>query len=437
MKGLVGQVGLVGALALAATLVGCPDDEGGGDADAADALPGGRSFVLAARAEGYDPSAREPWVATLDALTLTGDATTERPVEALVVPLDLVGIPWDAFIGPDNAPTSLPAPWLAAVDAQVALAQAAGLPIVLALSPISPDFDTLAPLAKDGAGALVLDDAWEIYCYDPSKDSNPARYRDRFAGFAVWAVGRFQPTTVVLGQRVNRYEATCGRSAYDAILAYVEEAARRVRALASAPAVAVSVDVEDLYGYPDKPGRCQTGTPQDCLASRQALVVGAAAAIGDDGVLGLESYPARALADLDELPADWLKRVADLVPAGQPSAVLGAGLPVIRLETPSGVCTPLLEASEGDQRAFLDQVLAVADLKEMTHVVWRGLLDLAPAAVVGSCPCAGDATLCQHLSGLGASRDERRLELVRGLWTHDGTPRQAVTLWRAVLEGDR
>jgi len=424
-----------GVAALALALAACPDEGGSGDADAGDTLPGGRPFLLAARAEAYDPTARVPRLASLAALEVPGDGgATTLPIEALVVPLDLVGIPWDAFVGPDNQPTTLPAPWLAAVDAQRALAQGTGLPLVLALSPVAPDFDTLAPLAKDGAGALVLDDAWESYCYDPSKDPTPARYRDRFAGFVAWAVQRFQPTMVVLGQRMNLYEATCGRSAYDAILGYIDAAATRVRALASPPTLVVSVDVEDLYGYPKKPGRCQTGAPKDCLTGRAELATAAAAAVGQGGVLGLESYPARALADLDALPADWLRRVAELAP--QATAILGAGLPAIRLETQAGVCTPLLEANEADQRAFLDQVFAVADLEEMPLVVWRGLSDLAAAAVVGSCPCGGDATLCQHLAGLGAGKDERRLELVRGLWTRDGTPRQAATLWRAVLEGD-
>lgn len=422
-------------LVLLIGLAACGDDEKpAGDADAAgDALPQGRTFLLAARAEAYDAAAQRPWTASLASLTVPGEAGTppDRPVEAIIVPLDTIGIPWSAFTGTDNRPTELPAAWLAEVTRMQQLASEAGKEVVVALSPLSPEFDTLAPDARDESGALVLNSAWRPYCYDPSADGNPTRYRDQFAGYARWVAERFAPRAVIVAQRLNLYEATCGQSAYAALVDYAGEAARRIAAsdvLAEKPTLVASLDVEDLYGFPKKDGRCQTGTPADCLATRKALVATLEGA--GVGVIGFESYPAAAFPDAADVPSDWLSRA--LATTSRPTAITGAELPAVSMATERGVCTPLLESSEAAQRAFLDQVLAQGAARDMSLVAWRHLLDLQPAAVVTSCPCAGDFALCSHLGGLGSKRDERRLALVGGLG--DGTTeRSAFDLWRSLL----
>lgn len=429
-----------GGLALA-SLGGCPDDEKpASDADAADgdALPGGRTYLLAAKAIEYDPSAATPEHAGLASLTVpdpdAGADATQRPIEAVVIPLDLAGIPWASFTGPENAPGELPAAWLAEVTRMQQLATEAGVPVVLELSPLSSAFDTVAADARDEGGQLILNSRFKPYCYDPSGDSQPTKLRDQFAGFAVWATERFHPAMVVVGERLNLYEATCGASAYAAIKGYVAEAARRIKALDAPPQVVVSIDVDDLYGYPKMAGRCQTGTPQDCLATRKALVEDLAASVD---VVGLESYPARAMAELESLPEDWLRRAADAVASGDgKTAITGTGLPAIRLEAAQGVCVPVFEGTEVDQKRWLDQVLAVATARKMPLVVWRSLSDLAPADVTGSCPCAGDFVLCSHFEGLGAGADDTRLMLVQGLWGKDGVARQAAALWLSRLTGE-
>jgi hypothetical protein len=92
----------------------CGDDKKppADSADDADVLPQGRTFLLAARAEAYDRTALRPWTASLASLTLTADGDgaplpppAERPVDAIVQPLDTKGIPWASFSGPDNRPT--------------------------------------------------------------------------------------------------------------------------------------------------------------------------------------------------------------------------------------------------------------------------------------------------------------------------------------------
>lgn len=419
-----------------AAFAGCPEDEPkpSGDADG-EVLPNGRSFLLAARAEAYDATALRPWTASLASLTvpLAADvvAAPERPVEALVIPLDTIGIPWGAFTGPENRPTELPAAWLAEVERMEGLVAEAGLPVILAISPLSPEYDTLAPEARDASGALVLNSSWRPPCYDPSTDGNPTKYRDQFAGFARWAAERFKPQSIIVGQRLNLYEATCGATAYAAVVDFAGEAARRIAAsdvLTTKPTTIASLDVEDLYGFPKKDGRCQTGTPADCFAVRKALITTLEA--NDVGITGLESYPANAFADASQIPGNWLSLV--LAQTTKPTAIAGAELPALPLETQKGVCTPLLSSTETQQRAFLDQVLAAADAEEMSLVAWRHLLDLQPADVVASCPCAGDFALCSHLDGLGGKRDERRLMLVGGLGA-GGDERQALTVWKALL----
>ncbi|HRE90713.1 MAG TPA: hypothetical protein PK095_16425, partial [Myxococcota bacterium] len=89
-------------LALALAVAGCPDDSGdtADTTDASDTTPGGRSFLLAARAEGYDIARARPFYATLDTLTfppaaenpadpISPEPPPDRPLEALVLPVDL------------------------------------------------------------------------------------------------------------------------------------------------------------------------------------------------------------------------------------------------------------------------------------------------------------------------------------------------------------
>ena len=432
------SISVKAASIIACVALGCGEDTPRpGDAND-EVLPEGRTFLLGAWAEAYDAAALRPWTASLQTL----DATTFVPrdvappepryaAEAVVIPLDTIGIPWSAFTGPDNRPITLPAPWLAEVERMEGLAAEAGLPVVLALSPLSPEYDTLAPDARDEGGQLILNSAWRPYCYDPATDGVPTRYRDQFAGFARWAAERFSPRMVIVAQRINLYEATCGAAAYGSIVDFAGEAARRIaasEALGDKPITIASVDVEDLYGFPKKDGRCQTGTAADCLAGRKALLAQLEAM--DVMVTGLESYPANAFADLGQLPGDWLSRV--LAVATKDTAIVGAEVPAQSMSTERGVCSPLFAATEAQQRAFLDQVLSAGAARDMALVAWRHLTDLQPAAVVTSCPCAGDFALCSHLSGLGSKRDERRLRLVGGL-VGGATERQAFAVWKALL----
>lgn len=402
---------------------------GDGADTTADTTPPGRP-LLGGRAEAYDitlpaGTAPRPWVASVD--PLGGDLS-----EVIVIPLDLYGIPWTSFSGPDNQPTDLPGPWVSGVNALKAMATASGKKVVLALSPLSAAWDTLAPEAREQSGVLVLNSAWRPNCYNPATDPNVDKWRDAYAGYAVWAVKQFRPDWVVLGQRMNRYEENCGVAPYTAVLDYAAEAHRRIKELKdfTPPPTIVGVDVEDLYGYPQKPGRCVAIAPDACLEKRKGLVDGITA-----DYLGLESYPTFALEDLASLPNDWLDGVAALRP-DLGAAIIGTSLPAQSITTKRAVCSPLLDSSEALQTQWLDQVVSTAKSRAMPFAIWRSVRDLFDADVVSGCPCTGDATLCQHLDGLGPGKDDLRPYLAAGLVKVDGTERAAVSVWRQALIDD-
>lgn len=439
------------AFALTLTLLtlalgGCPEDTAE-PADTSDTTPSGRSFLLATRAESYDIARARPFVASLDSLTFPAPPPAEpadpanpvapnrpdRPIEALVLPVDLIGIPWTSFNGPDNRPGSLPAPWLAELDAMAALADSTDLPLIVAISPLADTHDTLSPLASDGSGALVLNPTWKPSCYDPSTDSNPTQHRDQFAGFAVWLAERLQPDAIILGQRLNLYEANCGASAFAALKGFVAHAHSRLQAASTVtlkPLTIATFDVEDLYGFPARAGRCVSSTPKDCLATRAALL----ADLGVDR-LGLESHPFRAFAELAAIPNDWLAAVAAAQPSpALPALVASTGVPAARLDAQRGACAPFIESSENAQRAWLDQAIAFSTAQEAPYLVWRTLIDPLPTATLTSCPCSGTVADCTHLDGLGNRKDDRRALLSSGLAASDATARQALSLWRGLLE---
>lgn len=428
------STGLSLAAVLLALTTGCGSDpdpaedtgDGNTDVDAGelpDGPPPGRSFLLGGWAESYDLTQARPWTPNLEPVA-------DELAEAVLVPLDTLGIPWESFTGPDNVPADLPGPWLAEVQAIRALAESAGKHIALRLSPLSTNFDTLAADAREDNGALALNETWKSYCYDPSSDGNPTKYRDAYAGFAAWAVQQFEPRWVVLGHRMNLYEDNCGTSPFDALVGFTVEANARVKALDAAPLTVVGVDVEDLYGLPPKAGRCVAVTPADCLAERRTLLAGI-----DADVLGLESYPAPYAADFatgDQLPADWLTAVAD-ARADMTAGVLGTSLPAQSMRSQQGVCVGWIDSSEDAQRLWLDNVLNAADTRDMSFVFWRSLVDLLEADVVATCPCSGDAATCNHLDQLGARADDVRVLVGAGLVGLDGTERPAVQQWRTTL----
>ncbi len=472
---LAGAPRVVFATALAALVLagaGCEGSggDGPGDADAAGGGAdgqgdGGRSYLLGGRAERYAIDGSQRWTISVEGLTQPVTSAAPAPdgadagpgrgstdgaegaadepvVEAVVVPLYRLGVPWKAFANGGGA--NLPGPWVLAVQRAQDEAESLGLPIALSLSPTNETWDHLAPLATDdGTGTLRLEDNWlHDYCYDPSADPQPEKWRDAYVRYVEWAVKRFSPRWVFLAHRVNLYDARCAATrpgAYGAVAGFATAAHERLHeALDPAPVTVVTVDVEDLYGFPSQPGRCVGTEGPECLGERGALLQAFQA-----DRLGLESYPEAALPRLGEIPADWLEGVV-AARADLPPIVAGTGLPAVSMERrKSQVCIPLLESDAELQRTWLDQVLAAAGAHGMGLVVWTYPESLLDEALVAPCDCpGGDAeadAVCAHLAQLGARADSLRPRFIEGLWrgagglAAGGVERSAAAVWRGLL----
>ena len=435
-------VSLVASMGLAA----CPDrrvdtsDADASDAQGADAANDTQDRVY--RLGGWAESA------TLSAGTLAApEGMSAAPlgqagdVESVVIPLDLFGVPWDAFDGPENQPIELPAEWLAKLsEAEALIADLrggiAGLPVpegeepralevVLALSPITRDGAALSPGTMNLAGKAPQ---WEN-CFDPSTESDPQKYGGRYAGYVSYVVNRLEPDAVILGRTMNRYEVTCGETKYRAMLDVIHAAHDRLAERDVAPTTIIEVDVEDLYGYPKRDGRCVAMGPAECFETRRGLLEG----IRVDA-LGLHSMPAVALEELETWEPDWLERVALASPTTD-VVVTATSFPAASIseQGPGGCpCIELLASDAALQRAWLTTVMMTAESLEMPWVAWHPVVDLAPEAVVVSCPCSGDEDICFYLDHVVAERaTATRRSVSNGLWTHDGQTRLSGQQWRA------
>ena len=433
---LVGQLALFVAMLAVACAPGCGDDSGGGtsDVDISDASDGGptvppRLYALGARAEGFTPVLGDSRGFALEPI---GDLAL---AEALVLPLDLYGVPWGSFTGPDNQAGELPAAWLArieAVEAALAAADAeamADMKIVLSLSPLNEGANNPAPKAGDDTGVLTLQEGWTNQtCFNPLATESEDKYPNEYAGYVRWMASRFDADFVVLGRVMNRYEENCGTGPYEGALTFTTAAHAALAALDEPPVTVVSVDVEDLYGLPKQPGRCVTETPQACLEERKGLLDGIVA-----DRIGLESQPLLVLEETGSVPQDWLSRVT-AARADIGWVVTSTSLPPVELYTqPNDTqCLPLSDSTETLQRSWLDQVLSTAETGGMDFVVWHPLTDLADAAVAAACPCpdASDPALCYFLETANQdTADATRRLVTAGLFAMDGTARAGGEIW--------
>ncbi|MGB0591280.1 MAG: hypothetical protein ACPGU1_16505 [Myxococcota bacterium] len=439
---------VIGAAAL---LVACPGQETDEDGDALDAPdardndavsePPSRTVHLGGWAESVTLSAgtlASPERLSAEPLGEPGD------VEVVVIPLDLFGVPWDAFDGPNNQPTELPAEWLTQLseaeavvsELRSALSAASSstteeplaLHLVLAVSPITRDGTALSPGTMELVGKAPQ---WEN-CFDPSAEGDPTRYGARYAGYVNYLVNRFEPDAVILGRTMNRYEVACGEAKYSAMLDVIHAAHDRLSEADVPPTTIVEVDVEDLYGYPKLPGRCVAMSPAECFETRRGLL----GALRVDA-LGLHSMPAVALEELEAWTPDWLERVAEASPTDH-SVVTSTSLPATSLSEQGpggGPCIQILESEEALQRAWLTTVTMTAEALEMLWVAWHPVRDLAPEEVVVSCPCSGDEEICFYLDHV---IDERatatRRSVSNGLWTHAGEPRLSGQQWLSEVQ---
>ena len=433
---------LMAACTQGALAAACSDGDGGAPEDT---TGGGRPYLMGSWAESYDRFSATSFSTSFAVPTTAADAKGE----AVVVSFEDLGLPSDAFSGPSDTPNAPPALWVQTIDQRVAAARADGRTVVLAISPLSTSLDTLAANTTEaGPGILRVDTSWRSTCFDPGRETNPTRLREQFARFAAWLVNRARPDMVIVGHRLNIYEARCGQAPWRGMLDFVGAAISRIRAVADLPSVPgqpvfvvptiiAGLDVEDLYGLPSKPGRCAGMTIEACLEQRASLLGDFDAALGDAAapdVVGLDAHPAAFVVARagEEIPARYLTNVLQKL-AERKVAIIATSLPAQSLTSRQGPCVPHYTVDDDAQRRWLDLVLAAGQTRAMPLVVWRNLGDLAKTAVVTSCPCTGDSQLCDDLASVGGAVDALRLRLVSGLVDSDGNARPALATWRAAI----
>ena len=421
-------------------LVAC----GGGSVDADTVEPepdssSDRSFALGFEALDYRIGGAQRWVVDLTQIPKNtgGEPGRERvaaiPADAVVVPAYVYGIPWSEFAGKDDTLSSLPGSWVAKMQSLRTEVEEHGLRVVLALNPVNSKYDNLAPEASDdGSGEVRLRENWlKEYCPNPSDDGNPDKWARAYSRYVAWMVDLFEPEFVGLARSINLYEERCESArpgAYAAVVAMANRAHSDLKGSESDVTTFTGVLVEDLYGYPRKGGRCPSMSAKDCFAERKVLLDGI-----ESDRLGLESYPAAAVATLKELPGDWLAHIAENI-GGREVVFTGLGMPGRSIEHVSGVCVPWVDADEEMQRSLLDQAATVAKQTASDLLVWSSVRDLYTAEAVGSCACSSPKELCDHLDQLGGAADEVRPRLMQGLYTEAGDERLAGELWRALSE---
>jgi hypothetical protein len=423
--------------------LGCPGPEGGQDSvsgDAADAVSQ-RSYLLGGEAVRYEMSGGERWVFDPSPLQIDGqegeqgdeDALPIWLAEVVVLPAHLYGVPWSEFGGTEDVPSNLPGSWVASLQAMKSSSAGWDRKTVLALMPTNSRYDNLAPRAKDdGSGQLQLEDNWlNEYCPNTSAGGNPSKWPSAYARYVKWMVALFEPDYVLLSRRINLYEENCGEvspGSYESMVSYSTAANEALKAANIGVTTVVSVDVEDLYGYPRTPGRCPSLSAKECFETRRVLM---APLVADR--IGLASYPAVAMSALKDLPDDWLKVVLEAM-GDTPAVFTGLGLPAVTLEQDSGVCVPLIETDESTQREFLEQALVAAEQRNMEIVVWTSGVDYLPVEPIAGCNCSEPKDVCTHLGFLGASADAVRPHLIRGLFDASQNARQAGDVWQSLLE---
>jgi hypothetical protein len=424
-------------------LCGCPGSEEGpdsGNADAADVVSD-RSYLLGGEAIRYEIAGGNRWVFDPSPLQVNvveseDDGDSASPAwlaEVVVLPAHLYGVPWTEFAGTDDVPSNLPGAWVASMQDMRNTSAEWGRKTVLSLMPTNSRYDNLAPLAKDdGSGQLLLQDNWlNEYCPNTAAGGNPEKWPSAYARYVQWMVALFEPDYVLLSRRINLYEENCGEvspGSYASMVGYSTAADEALKAVGSSVTTVVSVDVEDLYGYPRTPGRCPSLSAKECFETRRELL---APLVADR--VGLASYPAVAMTAMKSLPNDWLETVLEALD-GSPSVFTGLGLPAVTLEQDSGVCVPLIETDEVVQRGFLEQALVAAEQRQMEFVVWTSGVDYLPVDPIAGCNCSEPKDVCTHLEFLGASADGVRPHLIRGLFDTSHTARKAGDVWQSLLQ---
>lgn len=151
-------------------------------------------------------------------------------------------------------------------------------------------------------------------------------------------------------------------------------------------------------------------------------------------VFALSTYPIVSLVNNGRvLPDDYLSVFSTLQPA--PLAIAETGYPAQTFSgRVGGTCVPGLPSSAEDQQGWMRRLLADADRLAMPFVTWWANEDVMPASVLAPCDCQDESDACRFLRSLDEDgRDGIRFFGAMGLREFDGTPRPALSDWKAAV----
>jgi hypothetical protein len=336
----------------------------------------------------------------------------------LVLHMDWFPIPWVEFA----AGEPLPPAWLREMDSIAALKRELGLPVYLALTPISEDH--LKGHAR-GDAVLRSDDSFSRGCEAiASRPDYLSVVRPGYHTFVEYMVQRFEPRFLALSIEVNTYARRCPAAWEDMKMllneVYEAQKARRPRL-----PVFQTFQVENLWEASDPRLPCYDFRT-DCLDRNLAPLAGL-----ETDLFAMSVYPEAARVNHGgHLPENYLSVFAERI--GKPLAVSETGYTAVPFSglVPGGICFPGLPSSSADQAAWMLRLLWEADRLDMPFVTWWANEDLGPVVELAGCRCETPSALCGFLTAIGDAAEGVRYFGTMGLRDVTGRPRPALRAWR-------
>ncbi len=331
-------------------------------------------------------------------------------------------IPWAEFA----AGTDPPPAWLAEMDAISALRDRLGLPVYLALNPLNGDRDSLEVQAT---GTTVLSARPFGGRCEPiaSRPDYATVVLPAYLAYVEYMVERFRPRFLATSVEVNVYAINCP-AAWADMKALVNDVYLDQKSRHPELPVFQTFQIEGLWG-----GDAGVPASRDSLARNMTSI----ADLRSD-IFAMSTYPiATYVAHNRALPDDYLTVFSTLQLAPLAISETGYSSSTVWAIDSSGSCTPLLPSSVGDQRWWVDRVIADADRLNMPFVTWWANEDPIPAAeLTGGCGCTDTTVWCNFLQMLDAgAQSGLRFFSPMGLREFDGTPRPARADWTAAVQG--
>lgn len=339
----------------------------------------------------------------------------------LALHMEWFGIPWDALAsgGP------LPHAFLAELDRADALRKSLGLPVYLAVTPISGTRDRLAARAYGDGEALLNDNDFGAPCEDVAARADAATIRRAFHALVDLYVARFEPSFLALSIEVNIYTQRCPQawaSMRDLLNAEYETQK------AAQPDLPIFHTFQAEFLWQADRGEPCFGFQRDCLMRNVARFSDLRA-----DLWGLSSYPVPIFLNNGRmLPEDYFAAVAQL--SGRPVAISETGyLSTTYSAVTSNTCIAGLPSSVEDQKWWMGRVLSDAERLHMPFVVWW--VDHAPMPFddLAPCTCSDGSPFCSFLTAMGDAAWGIRYFGLMALRDYDGTPTPALALWKAAV----